>query len=179
MNKKDVNQKFIISVSILFLIVLVLAGALWFGLFTRLEDERVKYQENRVMLIELEKKVDLKKQLEKDYQELEEDIIKIEASILDADQKLQFIEELESVATRTGNSYSIEGAREVYEPDSNQLTQINFNLKLNGGFVNAMSFLREVGSMPYLMDIKQLSVQGSGEEGAELETSLELHVFTR
>lgn len=175
--KKDLNKKFIVSVSMFVVMVLLLAGALWFGLFSRLEAEREEYENSRASLSELEQKVDFKQELIKEYESISEDIKTAEGALLDADDKLNFIEELETTATSTGNTYVINSANEIYEGTSDRLEQINFNLNLTGGFSNIMAFLREINSMPYIMEISRFSANTSGED--VLRTTIELKVFAR
>lgn len=166
-----------LAISIFILTIFVVMGVLWQVLFTRLIDAKEEYKNNKTIILQLERKLDLSNELKREFEKITDDVDNIKKSLLALDDTLIFIEKLEDAGINSQNIFSVNVAREILD-EGGAITEINFDVNLEGSYNNLLSFLQELKKLPYLISISNVSILKS-KKGEEiiLKSNLSIKVF--
>lgn len=166
-----------LAISIFILTIFVVIGVLWQVLFTRLIDAKEEYKNNKTIILQLERKLDLSNELKREFEKITDDVDNIKKSLLVLDDTLIFIEKLEDAGINSQNIFSVNVAREILDEEGT-ITEINFDVNLEGSYNNLLSFLQELKKLPYLISISNISILKS-KKGEEiiLKSNLSIKVF--
>ena len=158
-------QKKLILFTCLGLIGLFLLS--WLGvfpLFNKIKGLSQEYLSNQEILIKLNQRESLAKELQNDYQEREADLTEIARVFLGSEEMVGFISNMETVAQRTDNVFEIK-AISPYIPltdTDKERPFLNFQISLWGDFSSLLLFLANLENNPYppyrLVEIENLTI---------------------
>jgi len=188
-------QKKLILFSGLGLIGLFLFG--WLGaypLFNKIRAASQEYLSNQETLIKLNQRESLAKELEKDYQEREDDLAELAEVLLTSEETVGFISNLEIITQKTNNFFEIKTIS-PYAPltDDEERPFLNFQISLWGDFGSLLLFLANLENNPYppyrLVEIDNLTIQRLAVKdlarfdfplkAGDLETILSIKIYTQ
>jgi len=187
-------QEKLISFTCLGLISLFLLG--WFGVFpllNKIKGLSQEYLSNQEILIKLNQRESLAKELQNDYQEREADLAEIVSVFLDSEEMVGFIFNLETVAQQTDNFFEIQAISPYIPLTDEERPFLNFQIFLWGDFSSLLLFLANLEDNPYppyrLVEIENLTIKRLAakdlvrfdfplEEG-NLETILSIKIYTQ
>lgn len=173
------RQKVYISLVMLSVIIAMSAGAIWYVYTQQLAQEREVYIQNREHLNEIEQKTNLRQDLKKEFENIIDSADILADSLLDKNDTLVFIQNIEQIAQDTNNAYEVKMAQEIRgEGIDDKIKALALSIEMNGSFINALRFFRELKKLPYLMDITRLSMGNISEEGIII-TNITLKVYVR
>ncbi len=128
--------------------------------------------------------------LEKYYQDKEDNLARIEGAYLGPEEVVGLITTLERIAAQTGNIFEIQSAVPASTGDEKD-SYLTLRISLQGDFNSALAFLANLEDNPYppyrLIEIDDLSIRRTGGQGANapeeltkniLETSINVKVYT-
>jgi len=187
-------QRKLILFTCLGLISLFLLG--WLGifpLFNKIKGLSQEYLSNQEILIRLNQRESLAKELQNDYQEREADLTEIARVFLSSEEMVGFISNMETVAQRTDNFFEIEAISPYIPLTDEERPFLNFQISLWGDFSSLLLFLANLENNPYppyrLVEIENLIIRRLAakdlvrfdfplEEG-DLETILSIRIYTQ
>jgi len=187
-------QKKLILFLCLGLISLFLFG--WLGvfpLFNKIKGLSQEYLSNQEILIKLDQRESLAKELQNDYQEREADLTELTGAFLGSDEVVGFISNLETVAQQTDNFFEIKTISTHTSLTDEERPFIGFQISLWGDFSSLLRFLANLEDNPYppyrLVEIENLAIKRLAakdlvrfdfplEEG-DLETILSIKIYTQ
>lgn len=187
-------QKKLILFTCLGLISLFLLG--WLGifpLFNKIKGLSQEYLSNQEILIRLNQRESLAKELQNDYQEREADLTEIARVFLSSEEMVGFISNMETVAQRTDNFFEIKAISPYTPLTDKEKPFLNFQISLWGDFSSLLLFLANLENNPYppyrLVEIENLIIRRLAakdlvrfdfplEEG-DLETILSIRIYTQ
>jgi len=179
-----IQKKLIGSIII---VVIVLALIIWLAvlpLVGKIKYLSQEYLSNQGILAQIDQKEFLFKDLEKDYQEIEDELLIIKGVFLEKEKIVSFIPDLESIAKFTGNIFEITTVMSSSDEEENREKFLSLNISLRGDFKNLLLFLSNLKDSPYspyrLLEIDKLSINRlDDEEDYRLETNLRIKVYTK
>lgn len=187
-------QKKIILFICLGLISLFLFG--WLGIFPLLDKIKALSQEylsNQEILIKLNQRESLAKELQRNYQEREVDLTEIARVFLGSEETVGFISNLETIAQQTNNFFKIKAISPYTPLTDEEMPFLDVQIYLWGDFSGLLIFLANLEDNPYppyrLVEIENLSIKRLAakdlvrfdfplEEG-DLETILSIKIYTQ
>lgn len=144
----------------------------------RLSNVRAEYVENSRELIRAERRANLKNELQKELASVGDDVALVDTALLEKENILNFIENLENIASVSTTSYEVRVAQEIKNEQTGELEAINFNINLQSSFNGLMTFLQGIKRMSYLMNETQASI-GYSPDGETLITNLIIKVYIK
>lgn len=190
------QQKLIIFLALSLVVLILFVRLVILPLVNKVRDASQEYLAGQASLVELSYKESLLKELEKDYQEKQADLAKIEGVFLGSNEAVGFISDLEKIAQQTGNIFEIKTAGTSESAEAGQ-SFLTLRISLWGNFNNLLSFLASLEDSPYppyrLVEIDSLNIRRIGETGpsglnpaltsllseGDLETIIGLKIYTR
>lgn len=174
-------QKKINSVKIILIIIfIIITSASIFPLLKEIKNISDKYIEGSNKMEEIDKKIEMTNSQEKDLEIATAGSSKIEKAFLEQRQEkiAEFISSIENVAKETGVSFRVQSATSP----TKTTPYLTFQVHLKGGFQNLLRFIAALGDSPEgfyrLIEIRRINMRRIGEEGTELESNLEMRVYT-
>jgi len=168
----------------------------WLGvspLFNKIKSLSQEYLSNQEILIKLNQRESLAKELQKDYQEREADLTELAGVFLSSEEIVGFIFNLETVAKKTDNFFEIKAISPYTPLTDKEMPFLNFQISLWGDFYSLLLFLASLENNPYppyrLVEIENLTIKRLVakdlvrfdiplEEG-DLETILSIKIYTQ
>jgi Tfp pilus assembly protein PilO len=171
------SRKHIYVAMMAFVLILVVGGGLvWQFLLSPLLDLKGEYREQRLLLDAIEQRADLKQELRASLEAIGDDADIIEASLLERGQPpLEFIQGVERLVALTGNEYESRDIQE--EQGAGKVNAYRISFEVRGSFTSVLRFLREVNTLPALLNIRNVTMGGVGEAGT-VKASIVLDAFT-
>lgn len=187
-------QKKLILFSCLGLISLFLLG--WLGvfpLFNKIKGLSQEYLSNQEILIKLNQRESLAKELQNDYQEREADLTEMASVFLSSEEMVGFISNMETIAQQTDNFFEIKAISPYIPLADEEMPFLNFQIFLWGDFSSLLLFLANLENNPYppyrLVEIENLTIKRLAakdlvrfdfplKEG-DLETILSIKIYTQ
>jgi len=171
------EKNFYLAASIFALTILIVSGVLWQVLLTPLIEAKEEYKNNKTVILQLERKLDLSSELKKEFESITDNVNNIKKSVLASNDTLIFIEKLEEAGTNSQNTLLVKVAQEIVDEEG-KVTEINFDVTLDGSYNNLLSFLQELKKLPYLLSISNISISKlqQGEEFI-LRSDIAIKVF--
>ena len=146
---------------------------------------------NQETLINLDWRESLTKELEKEYQEKQTELLALGEAFLNTEEAVGFISTLERIAQQSGNIFEIRTARS-FVPSAEEESFLVFRISLWGDFSSLLRFLANLENNPYppyrLIEIESLTIRRLGERGLslrpglgeeDLETVLGIKIYTQ
>ncbi|MFH0906997.1 MAG: hypothetical protein ABIC36_03045 [bacterium] len=189
-------QKKLILCLVAELIILVLFSVLIIRpLINKIQEFSQEYLDGQEVLAKLDQRGSLFVELEKNYQEKQNELSIIESALLNKDEIVDFISNLETTAKQTGNIFEIKTASSVVpsEKDKEKEPFLTIRITFWGGFTNLLCFIASLEDAPYppyrLIEIDQITInrtknvdliedEGLVEKG-DLETVLNIKIYTQ
>lgn len=148
------NKKFITTIILIILLNgVALAG--WLYLFSNLRKENNFIREEREKIMISDKKLENSSSLKILMNEVIDEKQKIDSAFLNKDNIVDFIENLESIAGKTGASIKI-GKINITSQERKGLS-VQFNL--TGDFNQLFHYLIFLENLPYLINIEKIDFQ--------------------
>lgn len=187
-------QKKLILFICLGLISLFLLG--WLGvfpLFNKIKGLSQEYLSNQEILIKLNQRESLAKELQNDYQEREADLTEMVSVFLSSEEMVGFISNMETIAQQTDNFFEIKAISPYIPLADEEMPFLNFQIFLWGDFSSLLLFLANLENNPYppyrLVEIENLTIKRLAakdlvrfdfplKEG-DLETILSIKIYTQ
>lgn len=187
-------QKKLILFICLGLISLFLLG--WLGvfpLFNKIKGLSQEYLSNQEILIKLNQRESLAKELQNDYQEREADLTEMASVFLSSEEMVGFISNMETIAQQTDNFFEIKAISPYIPLADEEMPFLNFQISLWGDFSSLLLFLANLENNPYppyrLVEIENLTIKRLAakdlvrfdfplKEG-DLETILSIKIYTQ
>lgn len=187
-------QKKLILFICLGLISLFLLG--WLGvfpLFNKIKGLSQEYLSNQEILIKLNQRESLAKELQNDYQEREADLTEMVSVFLSSEEMVGFISNMETIAQQTDNFFEIKAISPYIPLADEEMPFLNFQISLWGDFSSLLLFLANLENNPYppyrLVEIENLTIKRLAakdlvrfdfplKEG-DLETILSIKIYTQ
>jgi len=160
------NKKFIITIVLVVLLNgAVLAG--WIYLFSNFKKQNNFIKEERQKILVSDKKLENSNSLKALMNEIVDEKQKIDSVFLDKESIINFIENLESIAGKTGASIKI-GNINIDNQDKKGLS---FQFNLTGNFNQLFHYLILLENLPYLINIERMDFKklAPNEWGANFE----------
>jgi len=178
-------SKKIISSSLIALIVLILF--IWLAIFPlidKIKQLSQEYLNKQEILVQLDLREFLFKDLEKSYEDKKDQLANIEGTLLTEQETVGFISTLEDIADRTGNDFEIRTAKSFSEEGEEKF--LSLNISLWGDFERLIIFLANLEDSPYppyrLLEIDSLSIhrlEGEDVKDGSIETILGIKIYTQ
>ena len=159
------NKKFITTIVLVVLLNgAVLAG--WLYLFSNLKKQNNFIKEERQKILVSDKKLENSNSLKALMNEIIEEKQKIDSAFLDKESIVNFIEDLESIAGKTGASIKIGNIN-----DNQEKKGLSFQFNLTGNFNQLFHYLILLEKLPYLINIERMDFKklAPNEWGADFE----------
>ena len=164
-----------------------------FPLFNKIKDLSQEYLSNQEILIKLNQRESIAKELQSDYQEREADLIEIAKVFLSSEEVVGFISNMETVAEQTDNFFEIKAISPYIPLTGEERPFLNFQISLWGDFSSLLLFLANLENSPYppyrLVEIESLAIKKMGERSldrfdftlkeGDLETVLSVKIYTQ
>lgn len=116
------------------------------------------------------------------YHSMEEDLKKIESFFIDPSTPIGLIKFWERLALETDVSIDISPVSSR-NPETDVWDRVGFQMRADGSYVSFLRFLEKIENGPYLMEIKNLSLNkafGSSKPGnEEINAAIDLNVFAK
>ncbi|MBL7155501.1 MAG: hypothetical protein ISS88_03330 [Candidatus Portnoybacteria bacterium] len=187
-------QKKLILFTCLGLISLFLLG--WLGvfpLFNKIKGLSQEYLSNQEILIKLNQRESLAKELQNNYQEREADLTEIARVFLSSEEMVGFISNMETVAQQTDNFFEIKAINPYTPLTDEESPFLNFQISLWGNFSSLLLFLANLENNPYppyrLVEIENLTIRRLAAKDlvrfdfplgeGDLETILSIKIYTQ
>ncbi|NQV01000.1 MAG: hypothetical protein HQ537_02695 [Parcubacteria group bacterium] len=169
-------------------------GLVIFPLMNRIKIASQECLNNQDILAKLDQRVSLFKELKKNYQDNEDNVLSLNNAFLDSEETVGLITDLETIANQIGNFFEIKSVssslldKEKIEGDNPYLM---FNIYLRGSFPELLNFMANLENIPYppyrLMEIDDLVIKRLAKEDlafvdfdlgeGNLETILSIKVY--
>lgn len=187
------QKKLFGSLGISLLILILFIYLIAFPLIDKIKANSQEYLDNQSILTILHQKEALFKELEKTYQEREDDLLMIEDAFLKTEEAVGFISTLENIAKETGNVFEIKTVNSFTPlPDEEGDSFLVLRISLWGGFSNLLSFIASLEDSPYppyrLIEVDSLNIKRLGKidlanlsynlKIGDLETIVGIKVYT-
>jgi Tfp pilus assembly protein PilO len=159
------NKKFITTIVLVVLLNgAVLAG--WLYLFSNLKKQNNFIKEERQKILVSDKKLENSNSLKTLMNEIIEEKQKIDSVFLDKESIVNFIENLESIAGKTGASIKIGNIN-----DNQEKKGLSLQFNLTGNFNQLFHYLILLEKLPYLINIERMDFKklAPNEWGANFE----------
>ncbi|OIP78072.1 MAG: hypothetical protein CO002_01800 [Candidatus Portnoybacteria bacterium CG_4_8_14_3_um_filter_44_10] len=140
--------------------------------------------EKKAEIASLQKKKQSFSDSEREYQEIQPELVNVNQSFLKKGDFLPFILTLEKIAQRSGNNYEnkliSESSKDEVAPG---WTTADFQITLKGDFPSLLKFLMYLENAPYAIEMSDLRIQGggwgatAGKEQQEITTVFGLRAF--
>ncbi|MBU2472626.1 hypothetical protein KKE74_01175 [Patescibacteria group bacterium] len=188
------QKKLFGSLGISLLILILFIYLIAFPLIDKIKANSQEYLDNQSILTVLHQKETLFKELEKTYQEREDDLLMIEDAFLKTKEAVGFISTLENIAKETGNVFEIKTVNSFTPlPDEEGDSFLVLRISLWGGFSNLLSFIASLEDSPYppyrLIGVDSLNIKRLGKidlanlsynlKIGDLETIVGIKVYTQ
>lgn len=155
----NIKQKIYLVSGLILVIIILLFWGIIRPLVLEIKTASASLKERNEKLIILEKTdQEYLKQLELDYNDIEEDIALIKSGFLNTDQIVDFFVDLENIASSTFNNLEIEVEEFPF-----------FNLNLLGDFSSLMKFLGWLENSKYFVDVYLIQIRQFTEKELSLE----------
>ena len=171
-------------------------GLIVFPLMNRIKIASQECLNNQEILAKLDQRVSLLKELKKNYQDNEDNVLSLNNAFLNSKETIGLITTLETIANQTGNFFEIKSVssslldKEKIEEDNPCLM---LSIYLWGSFPELLNFLANLENIPYppyrLMEIDDLVIKRLAKEDltfvdldsgeGNLETILSIKVYTQ
>jgi Tfp pilus assembly protein PilO len=166
------NKKFIITIILIFLLNgAALAG--WLYLFSNLKKQNNFIKEEQQKILVSDKKLENSNSLKTLMNEIIDEKQKIDSVFLDKDSVVNFIENLESIAGKTGASIKI-GNINI---DSQKKKGLSLQFNLTGNFNQLFHYLILVEKLPYLINIETMDFKKSASNEWEADFEILVNSF--
>jgi hypothetical protein len=160
------NKKFITTI---ILVVLLNGTALtgWLYLFSNFKKQNNFIKEEQQKILVNDKKLENSNSLKALMNEITDEKQKIDSAFLDKESIINFIENLESIAGKTGASIKI-GNINI---DNQEKKSLSFQFNLTGNFNQLFHYLILMEKLPYLINIERMDFKklAPNEWGANFE----------
>jgi len=172
------QKKLIGSLGISLLILIIFIQLVAFPLIVKIKNTSQEYLTNQGILTALHQKETLFRELEKTYQEREDDLLMIEDTFLKTEEAVGFISTLEDIAQQTGNSFEIKTVSSFAPlPEEEGDSFLVLRISLWGDFSSLLSFIASLEDSPYppyrLIEVDSLNIKRLGKlDLANLSSSL-------
>lgn len=167
--------------------LIVLALFIWlaiFPLFGKIKELSQEYLKSQEVMVRMDQREFLFRDLEKSYQEKKEELDNIEGTFLTEKETVGFISTLEEIAYQTGNDFEIRTA-DFFAPEE-QDKFLSLTISLTGDFESLLLFLANLEDSPYppyrLLELDSLLIhrlEGDDVRDGDLETTLSVKVYTK
>lgn len=152
-------------------LVVLIAVGIWLGLAIDKKVEKIGWQ--RAHIKALESREDSYRQLQEDFEEIEDKYALIDRSVPGKDDFVGLVVRLESLARKNKVDLQIDFPEEI-EATGNSL---DFTLKVSGKLKNVLQYLKVVKSEPYLIKVVNLKlerVNSQSRVGGEISINVQL-----
>ncbi|MEA2113134.1 MAG: hypothetical protein U9P63_00530 [Patescibacteria group bacterium] len=186
-------KKKIISFIVLGLTVLGLVfAAVVYPLIGKIAEASRQYQANREILAGFDKRESLAKELQRDFQQQQNRLSKIDGILLSQEETVGFILTLEEIAQKTGNLFEIKDVISPV-PSAGEEPFLSLRATLHGDFAELLNFIAKLEDSPYppyrLIEIDNLNIKrltktnlnylGAEIEEGNLETNIGIKIYTK
>jgi len=187
------QKKLIGSLGISLLILIIFIQLVAFPLIVKIKNTSQEYLTNQGILTALHQKETLFRELEKTYQEREDDLLMIEDTFLKTEEAVGFISTLENIAQQTGNKFEIKTVSSFAPlPEEEGDSFLVLRISLWGDFSSLLSFIASLEDSPYppyrLIEVDSLNIKRLGKLDlanlssnlriGDLETIVGIKIFT-
>jgi len=153
------DWKYLLAVDIIFLAVI---GFLVF----MIQKQTSILVDKKHKLMALEKKDQSLAKLQKDFQTSVEDIEIINKALPDKKKIVDFIDDLEKEASRSGLKAEIKFASQAVVSEKKGIKSVNFDLKFKGTYNQMLEFIEKIEKKPQIVAVEKLNVlSGTGIQG--------------
>lgn len=180
----SIQKKLIGSIII---ILIILSLFIWLAILpfiNKIKQLSYEYLNKQEILVQLDQREFLFRNLENSYKEKKEDIDNIEGTLLTEKETVGFISTMENIADQTGNDFEIKTAKSFSEEGEEKF--LSLNISLWGDFESLLIFLANLEDSPYppyrLLEINSLSIhrlEGDDVIDGDLETILGIKIYTK
>lgn len=187
------QKKLISSLGIGLVLLILFIYLIAFPLIVKIKNTSQEYLNNQRILTVLHQKEIRFKELEKTYQEREDDLLMIEDTFLETEEAVGFISTLENVAQETGNVFEIKTVNSFTPlPNEEGDSFLVLRISLWGDFSSLLSFIASLEDSPYppyrLIEVDSLNIKRLGKLDlanvssnlgiGDLETIVGIKVYT-
>jgi len=161
------QKKLISSLGIGLILLILFIYLIAFPLIDKIKTTSQEYLNNQRILTTLNQKEVLFKELEKTYQEREDDLLMIENIFIKTEEVVGLISTLEDIAQKTGNVFEIKTVNSFTPlPDEEGDSFIVLRISLWGDFSSLLSFIANLEDNPYppyrLIEVDSLNIKRLG-----------------
>jgi len=177
------QKKLIGSLGISLLILIIFIQLVAFPLIVKIKNTSQEYLTNQGILTALHQKETLFRELEKTYQEREDDLLMIEDTFLKTEEAVGFISTLEDIAQQTGNAFEIKTVSSFAPlPEEEGDSFLVLRISLWGDFSSLLSFIASLEDSPYppyrLIEVDSLNIKRLGKlDLANLSSNLRIAII--
>jgi len=162
-------------------------------LLNKVSQAAQEYLTNQEILVRLDQREFLAKQLEEEYQEKETELEDLAKVFLGSEETVGFITNLEAIARQTGNFFEIKAVSPYGSSEDEEETFLDFRISLWGNFSGLLLFLANLENSPYppyrLVEIENMTIKRLATEDStrfdfslkegDLETILSVKIYTQ
>jgi Tfp pilus assembly protein PilO len=180
----------ILAVSLIVLVIFI--WLLVLPLLDKIKTASYEYLSNQETLYRLAQAETSVRNLEKSYQEKQDDLSKVAGAFLSPEEIVGFISTLERTAEQTNNIFEIQTTRPLTEKKE-EIPSFYFRLSLWGSFSNLLRFLANLENIPYppyrLIKIESLTIKRLSERDltaskldlkvGDIQSILNIRIYTQ
>ncbi len=188
------QKKLFASLGIGLIVLILFIYLIAFPLIVKIKTASQEYLTNQEILAVLSQKEVLFKEIEKTYQERENDLAIIEDIFLETEEAVGFISTLEEIAQQTGNFFEIKTVDSFTPPAEEEGSAfIVLRISLWGDFSSLLAFMANLEDSPYppyrLIEVDSLNIKrlessnlvnlSSNLSEGDLETIVGIKIYTQ
>lgn len=162
------NKKIYISLTALGFLTVILIAFFICPLFKEIKRGSAELVSQKENLVSLEVKIKNIKEFEALYPDLKPNLEKIDALFVDREVPVEFISFLEKLSADCGLDFSLSLGSQKKAAEDPRLS-LNFQINLDGTFLNLSKFLEKLESSPYLIEIQEIAVNKLERAGVKKE----------
>jgi hypothetical protein len=189
----SLEKKLILFLCSGLIVLLLFIWLVAYPLINKIRTISQEYLSNQEILVKLDQRESLAKELQKHYQEREIDLDELARVFLGSEEIVGFISNLETIAQETNNFFEIKAISPYTSLTKEEKSFLNFQISLWGDFSSLLCFLASLENSPYppyrLVEIENLTIKRSAEKDLtrfdfslkenSLETILSVKIYTQ
>lgn len=188
----NAQKKLFLSLAIGIAGLVVFIVLIIFPLISKIRIAAQECLNNRDILAKLDQRVSLLKELKKNYQDNQSDLLMLNQAFLDSEETVGFITTLETIANQTNNFFEIKSVSSN-PANEQEAAYLIMNIYLWGNFSGLLNFLANLENIPYppyrLIEVDTITIKRLAKEDlsrigmnsgeGKLETVLSVKVYTQ
>jgi len=173
------SKKTYVASMVLGFLIVVLIIFLIYPVFKEIKNDSKEFVSQKENLAVLEAKVKNIKEFEAVYRNLKPNLEKINTLFVNQEVPVEFIGFLEKTSKGCGLTFSLSLSPQIKVAED-VWPSLNFQINLEGNFLDFSKFLEKLESSPYLIEIQNITINKLGEFSSNnVKAALSIKVYAK